>query len=166
MVSAVPGTYLYHVVCTIPSCTDILDQLILWCAHLLPLLLHGGKVQSLHLPVVTDEMAGHTTVCLCCTTSTDISCQCVGAFDFFNGPLYLLNTLEVILFNILKGKHPYSVHCISVFDTLLWLFYAWIKIKLLISNLNRISSWILWLYQIQTAILCVCVREWMCVREL
>lgn len=48
--------------------------------------------KSLYLPIFSDEMAGNTQVCLCCTTIPDISCQCGGALGFIMVSFIFLNT--------------------------------------------------------------------------
>lgn len=63
--------------------------------------------KSLYLPIFSDEMAGNTQVCLCCTTIPDISCQCGGALGFLNGLLHLFK------YNTFSSAETHTVYTVQ-----------------------------------------------------
>ena len=58
------------------------------CSSMPLLQRHGGKVKGLHLPIFSNEMAGHSKVCIGGTAGPHISCQCEGAVNLFYALLY------------------------------------------------------------------------------
>lgn len=92
--------------------------------------------KSLYLPIFSDEMAGNTQVCLCCTTIPDVSCQCGGALGFLNG---LLHLYKYITFSSTKTHTVYTVHIkLKLHYCRHFMLYAFIKIELWTNSLDNI----------------------------